>query len=29
MGVMLASVQHQDGINIALFSRVLASIPYQ
>ena len=28
-GVMFASVQHQDGINIALFSRVLASIPYQ
>ena len=28
-GVMFASVQHQDGINIALFSRVLAPIPYQ
>ena len=28
-GVMFASVQHQDGINIVLFSRVLAIIPYQ
>ncbi|MGO2704921.1 hypothetical protein ACTXN4_12155 [Pseudomonas helleri] len=28
-GVMFASVQYQDGINIVLFSGVLASIPYQ
>lgn len=28
-GVMFASVQRQDGINIALFSRLLDSIPYQ
>ncbi|WP_204126625.1 RES family NAD+ phosphorylase [Pseudomonas ogarae] len=28
-GVMFASVQRQDGINIALFSRLVDSIPYQ